>query len=93
MGHRNSLRVRNREPETLTVIVEPWANEYQLAMGEECTIVALNTSTMPTFEIVPHDGDLTVSVNESDSTFELWRAGVRVEDMTVPIPSWPPQEL
>ena len=92
MGFRNSLRVQNRQPEALTVIVEPWANEYKLAMGEECSIIAINSSVMPTFGVEPHGGDLILSVNESGSTFEVWRAGVRVDRMTVPIPPWPPQK-
>lgn len=91
MGFRNSLQVQNRESETLTVIVEPWAAEYELAMGDECVIVAINPSVMPTFGVEPHRGDLIVWVNESGSTYELCRAGVQVDGSPVPIPSWPPQ--
>ena len=86
MGFRNPLQIQNRDAETLTVIVEPWANEYDLTMGEGCVIVAINPSVMPTFGVEPHDGNLIVWVNESGSTFELWRAGDRVDIMTIPIP-------
>lgn len=86
MGFRNPLRVHNRNPETLTMIVEPWANEYDVVTGSDCEVVAINPSVMPTFGVEPLGGNLIVSVNESGSTFELWRAGVLMESMPVPIP-------
>lgn len=93
MGFRNSLRVQNGNPETLTMIVEPWANEYDLVAGGDCEIVALNPSVVPTFGVEPHGGNLIVWVNEGGSTFELWRAGVLRESMPVPIPPWPTPKL
>lgn len=87
MELRNSLQVQNRDPAILTLIVEPWANEYEVVACEECVVVAVNPVVMPTFGVEPHGRTLIVWVNEGGSTFEFWRAGVLVDSMPVPIPS------
>lgn len=87
MELRNSLHVQNPNPEAMTLIVEPWANEYEVLLNEKCVIVAVNPSVMPTFGVEPHDGRLIVWVNEGGSTYELWRDGVLADSMPVPIPS------
>lgn len=88
MAFRNPLRVHNHNPETLTVVVEPWASEYELVMGEGCEIVAIHPEVLPTWDISPTaDGDLMVWVNEGGSTYEFWRDGVLEMEMDVPIPA------
>jgi hypothetical protein len=88
MAFRNPLRVINRNPETLTLIVEPWASEFKLLLGEECEVVAINPAVLPTWGVDPTaDGDLIIWVHEGGSMYEFWLAGILVMSMTVPIPS------
>ncbi len=87
MAFRNPMRVINRNLETLTLIVEPWASEFELLMGEECEVVAIHPALLPTWSMThTADGDLMIWVNEGGSTFEFWRAGVLEMSMPVPIP-------
>lgn len=74
------------------LIMEPWAEEYALVEGEVLDVVAINPTVVPTFGVETHDGALVVWVKESGSTFELWRSGILMDDMAIPIPSLPPQK-
>jgi hypothetical protein len=59
-----------------TLIVEPWAEEFAIAVGDRCEVVALHPSAVPTFGAeVCRGGDLMVWVNESGATYEFWRGG------------------
>ncbi len=89
MTFRTSLRVHNRNQETLTLVVEPWAAEFDMVMGEECDVVAVNRDVVPSFGVESCSGGLIVWINEGGSTFEFWRAGVLAESMPVPIPGYP----
>jgi hypothetical protein len=88
MGQRNVLRLLAYD-EPYTVVVEPWANEFPVRVGEECQVVALHHDVIPTFGVELGSGRLIVWVSESGSTFEFWRAGTRELAMPVPIPSLP----
>ena len=75
----------------LTLIVEPWADEFAIAVGDRCEVVAMHPSAPPTFGVeVCRGGDLMVWVNESGATYEFWRGGVREYHMPVAIPYLPP---
>jgi len=73
------------------LIVEPWAEEFSVAAGDQCLVVALHPSEVPTFGAEVHgDGDLIVWVNESGSTFEFWRGEMREFQTPVAISYLPP---
>jgi hypothetical protein len=70
------------------LIVEPWADEFAIAVGDECQVVACHPTRSPTFGVeVCRSGDLMVWVNEGGSTYEFSRGGAREFWMPVPIPS------
>ena len=86
MTFKNVLHVSARE-RPFVLIVEPWADEFTIAVGDDCKVVALNPGVSPTFEVEPCRGcDLIIYVNESGSTFEFWRSGVREFWTSVAIP-------
>jgi len=76
-----------------TLIVEPWAEEFVIAVGDECAVVAFHPRATPTFQVeVGRDGDLIVTVNDGGSSFEFWRGRVREFQTQVAIPVWPPED-
>jgi hypothetical protein len=71
----------------LTLIVEPWADEFSIEVGDRCEVVALHPTVLPTFGAeVSLDCELILWVNESGASYEFWRGGVREFHMTVAIP-------
>jgi hypothetical protein len=76
-----------------TLIVEPWAEEFAIAVGDRCEVVALHPSAPPSFGAeVCRGGDLMVWVNEGGATYEFWRARVREFHTAVAIPEFRPAE-
>jgi hypothetical protein len=68
----NTLRIfAYQHPYTL--VVEPWAEEFPICLGEQCRVVALNPHLMPTFGVEMSQDRLIVWVNEGGSTYEFWR--------------------
>ena len=72
------------------VVVEPWANEFLVRIGEECQVVACHPAVMPSFGAHLADGKPILWVNDAGATFEFWRSGELELSMPVPIPSLPP---
>ena len=89
MEHRNGITLRAPD-EAFWVVVEPWASEFIVRIGEECQVVALHPGVPPSFGAELADGRLVLWVNEAGATFEFWRAGKLELSMPVPIPSLPP---
>ena len=89
MEYRSVLRLSAREA-SYTAIVEPWAEEFEVAAGVECRVVALHPHAPPSFDVELYRGVVVVSVLESGSTYEFWRGGVREFWTPVAIPPWPP---
>jgi hypothetical protein len=94
MEHRGILALSARDF-AYAVIVEPWAEEFEIAPGQKCQVVAVHPSAPPSFDVELYRGVLIVSVLESGSTYEFWRDGLRKFHMPVPIPYFdsphPPQ--
>ena len=87
MVFQNTLSVTAHD-RGFVLIVEPWAEEFAIAVGDQCQIVALHTIAPLTFGAeVCRDGDLMVWVNEGGSTYEFWRGGVREFRTVVAIPT------
>jgi hypothetical protein len=69
------------------LIVEPWAEEFPISIGDRCEVVALHPAVTPTFEVeIGQGGSLVVWVKESGATYEFWRAGEREFHTPVAIP-------
>jgi hypothetical protein len=79
LEHRNPLRVRNGGDAPLIVVVEPWAEEFELAPGAECDVVATNLAVFPTLGVEPIDGRLIVRINAGGSSYEVWQGGVQLD--------------
>jgi len=67
------------------LIVEPWANEFDILPKLRCRVVAKHPNASPTFEVQLVEGMLIAYVNESGATFEFWRGDNLELDMPVPI--------
>jgi hypothetical protein len=78
MTFRNPLRIANRTTKPLTIAVRPGAEEYEVAPGAECEIVATHPGVLPTFSVEPLGARLSVAVNEGGSHHEFWLNGERV---------------
>ena len=48
MEHRTKLALL-AQPNAYTVIVEPWADEFNITPGLDCQLVALNPLAPPSF--------------------------------------------
>jgi hypothetical protein len=88
MEHRNAITLRAYD-EPFWVVVEPWASEFIIRIGEQCRVVACHPDALPTFGAELAGGKLILWVNEAGATFEFWRAGGLELSMPVPIPSLP----
>jgi hypothetical protein len=82
---RSVLRLIARD-ESYTVVVEPWAEEFVVQIGEDCQVVALHPEIQPTLGAELAGARLIVWVYESGSTCEFWRGRIRERVMSVPIP-------
>lgn len=86
MTFRTVLKVESRS-RPFTLIVEPWAEEFAIAAGERCEVVASHPAAAPTFGVEdPGDGDMIVWVSEGGSTFEFRREGRLEFSMPIAIP-------
>jgi hypothetical protein len=86
MDYRNAFRLRASD-EPYLVVVEPWASEFLVRVGEECQVVACHPAVFPSFGAELVGGRLVLWVNESGATFEFWRAGELELSMPVPVPN------
>lgn len=86
MLHRNAFSLSARD-DPFTVIVEPWAEEFQVDAGSTCKIVALNPDNPPSFDVELYRGALVVTILESESTFEFWRGNMMEFSMPIAIPT------
>jgi hypothetical protein len=68
------------------LIVEPWADEFDIPRGQRCRLVAKHPSIVPTFEVEVVRGMLVACVNDSGATCEFWREGSLEADLNIPIP-------
>jgi hypothetical protein len=86
MAFKNTLYVTAHE-NPFILIVEPWANEFSVGLGEVCAVIAIHPTVTPTFTAAACRGnDLMLTVNEGGATFEFWRGGEIELLMPVPIP-------
>ena len=76
MEHRSVIALSARDG-PYRVIVEPWADEFQIEPGVRCQLVALHPHLFPSFEVELYQGVLIVYVNEGESTYEFYRGLVR----------------
>src|SRR5687768_12014157 len=75
---RTRLEIRNTTDEEQTVIVEPWANEFPLAPGETCAVIATHPTVQPWFFLEANGQRLTVWVEATCSrggNYEFWHEG------------------
>jgi hypothetical protein len=79
MPFRNPLLVRNGSDASLTVVVEPWATEFELQPGAECEVVATHPDLFPTLGIEPTGHQVIIWVNEGGSLYEIWQGGLQVD--------------
>jgi hypothetical protein len=85
MAFKSSLYLTAHESPYI-LIVEPWANEFTIFLGETCALVAIHPTVTPTITAMTCRGnDLEVYVNEGGATFEFWRGGTLELSMLIPI--------
>jgi hypothetical protein len=74
-----------------TLIVEPWASEFEVAKNDKCELVAFNAEKQPVWWVSIADGKLIAWMNEHGTTFEFWRSDQLELRMPVAIPH-PPKD-
>ncbi len=84
--YRNSLSIHNGNPRPLKVIVEPWAEEYDLLADQSCRVIAINDDRFPTFQVETAGDNLIIAVNEVGSTSEFWEGERMIRKMPIRIP-------
>jgi len=85
-ANQQSVLYLSASKETFWLVVEPWANEFEIRPSQRCRLVAKNPKLMPRFEVEQEEGKLYAYVSEPGSTFEFWRDDKLELDMPVPIP-------
>ena len=65
------------------VIVEPWACEFHVGLGEQCMVVVQNPRSIPKVSLAVAAGSLLIFVNDADSTFRFMRGDVEELDMPI----------
>ena len=78
MSFRNPLHIRNGGTSTLVVIVEPWANQYELEPDSDCKVIAIHRDQQPTLSIEHAEHAVTVSI-DGGSVYEFWQDGVQLD--------------
>ncbi len=58
-GNRSALRVANKGDRVLTVIIEPWATEYQIPPGASRDVIEEGGAPQEAIEIQISEGTLT----------------------------------
>ena len=76
--YRNPLRIRNLGGGPMVVVIEPWANEWELASGEEGEVVATHPSRFPRLSLEMLEGRAVFYVEDEGSLYEFWMGGVQV---------------
>jgi len=85
--YRSLLHVSASES-PYTLIVEPWAEEFEIAPGGTCQIVAIHPVAPSSFEVELNREYLIVYVRESGSTYEFWRDGKPEAWTSIAIPGF-----
>jgi hypothetical protein len=55
------------------LMVEPWADEFEILLGQNCRLVARHPITAPTFGVETVGGLLIAYVNGLGATYAFWR--------------------
>jgi hypothetical protein len=86
MNQQSATLYVSASNESFWLIVEPWADEFEIHPQQRCRVVAKHPHLTPSFEAELVQGKLVVYVNEPGCTYELWRGDMLELSMTVPIP-------
>jgi hypothetical protein len=89
MTFRNTLEVTARRA-PFALIVEPWADEFTIAVGDMCRIVARHAAAVPSIGVELCPGVLVVWIGAGGATYEFWRGSVQEFCNPIPIPTFPP---
>ena len=77
MEQRIRIPVRNRGPSNLVVVVEPWANEIDLAPGEDGEVVLIGHSALPNHSVEWCAYGLIITAEGGTDGSELYKGGER----------------
>jgi hypothetical protein len=76
IDHKNSfsLRVKNASSRALTIVLEPWAGQYEVQPGDELDVVETGGELMETVEVHTEDARL-IFYARTGSIMTAWRDG------------------
>ena len=77
MEQRIRIPVRNRGKADLVVVVEPWASEICLALGEDGEVVLIGNSGLPNHSVELCPYGLIIWAEDGMDSFELYKGGER----------------
>ncbi|WPH16911.1 hypothetical protein [Variovorax paradoxus] len=80
MTNRSSVKLKNSFATALSVIVEPWANEFHLPPGSECEVVSIG-GAVDTEILIELEAPSTLIfwVNTPGALYEYWQDGKLVD--------------
>jgi len=79
MKLRNSLRLENASAESIRIILEPYASEFDLPSGSACEIVGRSDEVHPEILIEYTKAAIVFWGNQPNAVYEYWQDGVLVE--------------
>lgn len=79
MKHRNSVRLVNASAESLRIILEPYASEFDLPSGSACEIIGESDEALPEIFIEYTKAAIVFWGNLPNAVYEYWQDGALVE--------------
>ena len=80
MDNRHSIKLRNSGHSTLRIVIEPWANEWDLPVGSVGEVVSVGGEGKPVIDLdVMANGRIVFWVETAGSVYEYWQDGQLID--------------
>jgi hypothetical protein len=79
MKQRGSVQLSNASPESVRVVVEPWAVEFDLPSRSCCEVVSVGGNPPIDIEVEDHEYGIIVHMNTDGAIYEYWQDGIFID--------------
>lgn len=79
MQNRGSVQLSNASPESVLVVIEPWAIEFELPSRSFCEVVSVGGDLPIDIEVEDNEHGIFFWINTSGAIYEYWQDGRFVE--------------
>lgn len=80
MESRSSIKLRNRARRPLTIVIEPWAGQWELAPGSECEVFSVGGEAPPRIDLAWLDEScVAFYIETAGAIYEYWVDGVLID--------------